>query len=98
MAKQKKDLTGGDHSFSNWFRIMWKNRYVQIFAFALIILLIQIFNLGWCITQLADAYFRGFFEFLFLLIAMLLPTAICAIVAFKGFYQFWNDLKKGTRR
>jgi len=28
----------------------------------------------------------------------LLPLAICGIISYKGFYQFWDDLKKGTSR
>ncbi len=28
----------------------------------------------------------------------LLPLAICGVVTYKGFYQFWNDMKNGTSR
>lgn len=30
-----KDYTNGDHSFKNWFKIMWKNFYIQLFCLAL---------------------------------------------------------------
>jgi len=30
-----KDYTNGDHSFKNWFKIMWKNFYIQLFLLGL---------------------------------------------------------------
>lgn len=30
-----KDYTNGDHSFKNWFKIMWKNFYIQLVLIAL---------------------------------------------------------------
>jgi hypothetical protein len=28
----------------------------------------------------------------------ILPVAMMAVIAYKGFYQFWNDLKNGRSR
>lgn len=75
------DFTNGDHSFKNWFKIMWSNGYIQIFAAALLAFFLILFNLSG--TQLW---------------VLLLPILIMGVVGYKGFYQFWNDLKNGRSR
>lgn len=32
------------------------------------------------------------------LLACLIPIAMIVVIGYKGFYQFWNDLKNGTSR
>jgi hypothetical protein len=77
----KEDFTNGDHSFKNWFKIMWSNSYIQLFVVALVILFLIVFNLSeeelWVI---------------------LLPISMMVVIVYKGFYQFWNDLKNGKSR
>ena len=79
-----KDFLNGDFSFKNWFRIMWDNNYIQIFLTALITnILFLIFP---------DVAGDGqVFVVVFLSIIKL-------VVAYKGFYQKWNDLKNGRSR
>ena len=43
---REKDLTNGDHSFKNWFRIMKENNYITIGAIALIAVICELWNLG----------------------------------------------------
>lgn len=81
---QPKDFLNGDHSFKMWFSIMWKNSYIQFFLLAL---------------------FAIFFVFMFFdekgtefYVALTVPSLAAIIIAFKGFYQFWQDLKKGQSR
>ena len=98
MEKEKLDFTGGDHSFRNWFKIMWENRYIQIFCVSFGGFILQLLNLDWCLLRLFESYLTGFIEFVSVSCFMCLPLAISCIVAYKGFYQFWNDLKNGIRR
>ena len=76
-----EDFTKGDHSFKNWFKIMWLNRYIQLFIVSLLILFLMIFKLNG--------------EELW---ALLLPISMMVVIGYKGFYQFWKDLKGGQKK
>lgn len=90
------DFTNGDHSFKNWLKIMWQNNYIQIFSVAFTILIVEIFNMDGCMALCYGN--NGFFPSLFAVILLLLPITVASIVAYKGFYQFWSDLKSGNTR
>jgi len=69
--------------FKMWFKIMWMNWYIQLFIISLAaIALVLCSNL----------------EGLDLALAIAIPTASASVIIFKGFYQFWDDLKKGRSR
>ena len=64
------DYTNGDHSFKNWFKIMWANSYIQLFLVAVVILFIVIFGLPdqlWVltfpITMMGVIIYKGFYQF-----------------------------------
>lgn len=80
-----KDFLNGDHSFKMWFSIMWKNFFIQLF-------LIAIFAIGLVVFLFDEE--RGFDFYL----ALTVPSLAAIIIAFKGFYQFWQDLKNGRSR
>lgn len=82
---QEKDYLNGDHSFKMWFKIMWQNHYIQTFIAALILAIMFV-------TFYDDEFNFGFF------VGLSVPVSIMATIAYKGFYQFWNDLKKGQSR
>jgi hypothetical protein len=92
------DYTNGDHSFKNWFKIMWGNHYIQIFVIGLAGLIYQLTHLCWCQGILADAINDGWPAVVLVSMGMLIPIALAGLIAYKGFYQFWNDLKNGTSR
>lgn len=81
---QPKDFLNGDHSFKMWFSIMWKNFFIQLFIIAL-------FAVGLVLYFFDD---KGT-EFY---IALAVPALAAGIIVFKGFYQFWKDLKNGRSR
>jgi hypothetical protein len=85
----KRDFLDGDHSFKNWFKIMWKNGY--IFSFAIFSLVAIMFGLFPESIMMEDYTGWRWGIFGFGLLGM-------GIVAFKGFIQFWNDLKNGRSR
>ena len=76
-----QDYTKGDHSFKKWFKIMWSNGYVPLFAVAAIAFGAILFTL-----QGSDLW------------VSVLPAAVMGVSAYKGFYQFWKDLKNGKSR
>ena len=95
MAK-KRDSLNGDHSFKNWFKIMWKNFYIQIFVVALTGLILELVNFDWVIECVRDAASMdgGFFGFL-TAFALSLPVWMILVTVWLGFIKFWKDLKNG---
>lgn len=69
--------------FKMWFKIMWMNWYIQLFIISLA-----------AITLVLYSDLEG----LDLVLAITLPTASASVIAFKGFYQFWNDLRNDRSR
>ena len=94
----EKDYTGGDHSFANWFKIMWKNSYIQLFFIFLLVLIIQITHINFCIELLVEIKNDNLFSFLLISFAMAMPLLVVLVIIHKGFLQFWNDLKNGRSR
>ncbi|MEK6829556.1 MAG: hypothetical protein AABY15_05550 [Nanoarchaeota archaeon] len=94
----KKDYLDGDHSFKNWFKIMWKNGYIFIFLVALAGIITQFVKWDDMMEMVYDNFYYSNFGGIMCIIAMLIPWAIIGIVSYKGFYQFWNDLKNGRSR
>ena len=92
------DYTYGDHSFKNWFSIMWANFYIQSFSMFFILLVLQIVFHEWVTELLVDNWNDDIAGGLFAILGMLIPISGCLIVGYKGFYQLWNDLKAGRRR
>ena len=88
----KKDLTGGDHSFKNWFRIMKENNFITIGVVALIAIICELWNLGEIIQFIKDSDALGGIMTTTL---TLIPWGMLTIVSIKGFYQKWDNLKKG---
>ena len=85
----KKDYTGGDHSFKNWFKIMWKNGYIFLFLAFLAMTIAGTFfseRLDFDPNEYWNWFVAGF--------GLLGMT----LIAYKGFWQFWNDLKNGRSR
>jgi len=94
----KRDYLDGDHSFKNWFRIMWSNKYILIFLVGLGGMIAQLIMWSDMTNMIKENYADSIGGGIMVTIAMLLPTAIASLVAYKGFYQFWNDLKNGRSR
>lgn len=69
--------------FKMWFSIMWRNWYIQLFAI--------------CIAFIVLVFTSGLENIDFIL-ALTLPIVTALVIAFKGFYQFWNDLKNDRSR
>ena len=77
------DLLKGDHSFTMWFKIMWRNWFIQLFVLCLV-----------CIATILCSDM----ESPELYIGLAVPIASASVICYKGFYQFWNDLKNNRSR
>jgi hypothetical protein len=93
----KRDFLKGDYSFKNWFRIAWKNKYIQICVLALAAMIYQVWNLGDMIALLEDNFAYSAGGGIMATIGLLIPSAIFIITAYKGLYQHWNHLKDLTK-
>lgn len=93
-----KDYLDGDHSFKNWFKIMWSNGYIFAFLVGLSSMITQIVLWNDMIDMIRDNASYSTWGGIMTVSAMLIPPAIVALVSYKGFYQFWDDLKNGRSR
>lgn len=97
--KEKRDFLNGDHSFRNWFRIMAiKNSYFWLFLVGLGAMIAQIVLWKDMMEMIRENFAYETFGGILTIIAMLIPPAMVGIIAYKGFWQFWNDLKNGRSR
>lgn len=92
---KRPDYTGGDHSFKNWFKIMWQNSYIQLFALFLGLLILQITHFKWCVDVWKDCHSDGVIGTIAASIGMAIPIAGASIIAYKAFFQYWRDLRNG---
>lgn len=93
---KRTDYTGGDHSFKNWFKIMWGNHYIQLFVLFFTVLILQIVNFSWCVEVWMDCNMDGIWGTIAVSIGMAIPLLGALIIAYKGFYCFWRDLINGN--
>lgn len=84
---KKKDYLDGDHSAKNWFKIMWSNTYIQLFVLGLAFFIGVLLN-----YDSFEGQMWGFW------VMLAIPFLVMVVIAYKGFYQFWNDLKNGQSR
>lgn len=94
----KKDFLDGDHSFKKWFQIMWKNGYIFIFLVGMTGIVTEFVKWEDVKYTINDNFAYSTFGGIATITALLIPWAMTAVVSYKGFYQFWNDLKNGRSR
>lgn len=96
-GSKRVDYTGGDHSFKNFFKIMWGNNFIQLFLLFLGLTIAEIIGfktvIGWVIDAFDDGTGTGIFVSIFIVI----PASVTAYIAYK-INQFWEDLKSGNSR
>jgi hypothetical protein len=69
-----------------WFQLMWMNSYIQLFGVAIVFLVAEIY------------FWDTFFSLGGLIVGLAIPIGMMILIAYKGFYQFWNDYKNGKSR
>lgn len=96
--KTDKDIDF-ENSFKFWFALMWQNHYIQIFLLTFIISLIELFKLGAISEIVSDNYSdEGGFGATLAVLGLSIPPIVTAVVCYKGFWQYFNDLKNNTSR
>lgn len=81
-----------DKTFKNWFKIMWINRYIQLFVIGLSLVITELLNVDWC----KDLIFgSGTNEgFVFGVLGLFVPWGIVLSTGIFGFWKFWKYLTK----
>ena len=88
------DSLNGDHSAKMWFKIMWKNTYIQIFVVALILLIVEIIFYEEVVDMFYDAASDGVPQAMMAVIGIIIPITLVITTAYLGFYKFWKKLIK----
>jgi len=87
-----------ENSFKFWFALQWQNAYLQLFVVAVTLLILQICYSATCLGWLFEAWAEGIGSGLMVTMGSLIPLAMTSIIAYKAFWQYFNDLKHGTSR
>lgn len=92
-----------EKTFKNWFNFCWGNWYILIFLFGLIAQIIEIVKFEDIAEGMTETAMEGRFgvmspEYLMCCMGVILPIVIMSVVAYKGFYQHWNDWIHGRTR
>lgn len=87
-----------ERSFKFWFALQWQNKYIQIFVVSFTILMYQLCTLGDQIGYFKDAWSDNVAVGLMVSMGILLPLIVSSAVAYKGFWQYFDDLSKGKSR
>jgi hypothetical protein len=72
-----------------WFQLMWKNWYIQLFATAIIFILGELY---------VNFFVEPFYSIGGVIVGFGIPIGMMIMIAYKGFYQFWNDYTHGRSR
>ena len=88
-----------ENSFRWWFALQWQNSYMQLFIVGFIALILEIINFGWVIDTVYENFaVGGNFGGIATIICLSIPLLETSAIAYKGFWQFFNDRKHGRSR
>jgi len=69
-----------------WIKLMWQNNFINLFIFAVALLIAEIVEKNTFYSQTA------------FWLSLIIPLSMMAIIIYKGFYQAWRDYKSGKSR
>lgn len=87
-----------ENSFKFWFALQWQNHFIHIFALFITLLILEIFNFNTVYGWVLEAYYDSIGTGIFVTPFIFLPLIGTIAVVYKGFWQFFNDLKNGNTR
>lgn len=87
-----------ENSFKFWFALQWQNTYIQIFLVSFTLLVLQFCNLGKTIQWFSEAWLEGIGSGIMVSMGLLLPLVVTLVISYKGFWQYFDDLKNGRSR
>ena len=107
MKKSNKDIKQNswfktevdfENSFKWWFALQWQNKYIQIFLLTFTITVIELCNPIWVYDTISDNFSDSVMGGILSIVGLLIPLVVTSVVSFKGFYQYFIDIKNGTNR
>ena len=75
-----------DEKKLTWFQLMWKNAYVQLFALAVVFLVVEIMFMD-------EFYTMGGF-----IVGISIPIGMMIMISFFAFYKFWKEYSKTIKK
>jgi hypothetical protein len=87
-----------ENSFKFWFALNWQNKNIQLFVVFFTLLILQLANFKTILGWLMESYDEGIGTGLFVTPFMFIPLIGTFLLAYKGMYQHFDDLKNGTSR
>lgn len=88
-----------EDSFKFWFALMWQNMYIFLGALGLVVTMLELTHPIWVINTVIDNINEdGFWGGLFTAIGLSVIPLMFALVSYKGFWQYWDDMKHGRSR
>lgn len=82
-----------EKNFRNWVKIMWQNRYIQLFLVGLILAILELFNIDLGIS-LWQAVYGDLFGQIMTILGISIPWLMMLSIGYFGFYKFWKELTK----
>lgn len=88
-----------ENSFKFWFALQWQNKYMQIFLVTFTLTIIGLLKINSVIDIVDSNYIdEGWLGASFAIAGFSIPPIVSIVVAYKGFWQYFNDLKNGISR
>lgn len=88
-----------ENSFKFWFALMWQNKYIHIFLVAFVLTIIGICKFDFIQETVSENFSdEGKLGAIFAICGFSIPPIICIVIAYKAFWQYFNDLKNNTSR
>ena len=96
--KTDKDIDF-ENSFKFWFALQWQNKYMPIFLLTFTLTIIGLFNLNSVVDIVESNYVdESWLGASFAIAGFSIPPIVSIVVAYKGFWQYFDDLKNGRSR
>jgi len=88
-----------ENSFKYWFALMWQNKFIQLFIATFTGTVLEALNFNWVLETIYENFALGgnFGGIATILGLSILPIS-ASTIAYKGFWQYFNDMKNGRSR
>lgn len=96
--KTDKDIEF-ENSFKFWFALQWQSKYMAIFLLTFTLTIIELFKINSVIDIVDSNYIdERWLGASFAIAGFSIPPIVTIVVIYKGFWQYFNDLKNGISR
>lgn len=96
--KVDKDIKFED-SFKYWFALMWQNMFLQLGVLGFVVTMLELTHPIWVInTVIENLNDGGTAGGIFTIIGLCIIPLMFTVMAYKGWWQYFDDMKKGRSR